>query len=197
MVWTDGACEQDGAQQDVGFLIAVPLPGAPRTDPPASAAHLRRWYTWYHGAGALPQGLRERFLVRKQYIGQDELVGALTPYLSLPGLFGEAKVLHFIDNTAALAGLTKGYSRVVDSAHIVHAFHAWNVAIGAHVWFEYVRSEANPSDEPSRNLELAATLWEVAPGVTSRPAPMRFPSLEELENPAGWMREARSAGFAL
>ena len=67
-------------------------------------------------------------------------------------------MLHFIDNTAALAGLTKGYSRVVDSAHIVHAFHAWNVAIGAHVWFEYVRSEANPSDEPSRNLELAATL---------------------------------------
>ena len=40
----------------------------------------------------------------------------------------------------------------------MHAFHAWNVAIGAHVWFEYVRSEANPSDEPSRNLELAATL---------------------------------------
>ena len=84
-----------------------------------------------------------------------------------------------------------------NSAHIVHAFHAWNVAHRAHVWFEHVRSEANPSDEPSRNLELAGAIWEVAPGVFSTPAPIRFPSLEELQNPAGWMREARIAGFAL
>ena len=32
---------------------------------------------------------------------------------------------HWIDNTSAVAALTKGYSRQPDSARLVHSLHAW------------------------------------------------------------------------
>ena len=35
-----------------------------------------------------------------------------------------ADVIHFIDNTGAVNALTKGYSRDMDSALMVHAMHA-------------------------------------------------------------------------
>ena len=89
-------------------------------------------------------------LRRKQQIGQVELVGAVAPYLSLPAELAGRRVIHFIDNTSALAALAKGYSGVPDSAHIVHVFHAWAAAASASVWFEYVRSKANIADLPSR-----------------------------------------------
>ena len=90
------------------------------------------------------------FVKKKQYIGQLELLAAVIPYYSMPELFAGRKVLHFIDNTAAVAGLTKGYSARVDSARIVHAFHAFNVGLTAEVWFEWVASKANIADWPSR-----------------------------------------------
>lgn len=44
----------------------------------------------------------------------------------------------------------KGYSRVPDSAQIVHAFHSLNLGLKCRVWFEYVNTKANIADEPSR-----------------------------------------------
>ena len=146
LVWTDGACENRGAQQDVGFVLAVPLQSAPPLPQLRSPAH----YTWYHGCAAVPADLRAALLQRTQYIGQDELLGALLPYLSAPWALAGRRVVHWIDNTAALAALLKGYSRVADSARIVHAFHAWNAGAEADVWFEHVPSAANLADEPSR-----------------------------------------------
>ena len=153
-----------------------------------SLQDLQRNYTFYHGAGPVPQYARDAFRPRRQYIGQVELAGALTPYLSLPQLLSGRRVIHFIDNTAALAGLMKGYSRVLDCARFVHAFHAWNVGARATVWFEYVVTDANPADEPSRDLRLADSVWEVAPGITSSPVPIVFPPPERLVDPSAWMQ---------
>ena len=47
---------------------------------------------------------------RRQQIGQVELVGAVAPYLSLPSELAGRRVIHFIDNTSALAALVKGTS---------------------------------------------------------------------------------------
>ena len=58
--------------------------------------------------------------------------------------------MHFIDNTSAIAGLVSGYSAAVDSGKIVNAFHAYNVGLQSEPYFEYVRSEANVADLPSR-----------------------------------------------
>ena len=47
--------------------------------------------------------------------------------------------------------MAKGYSPVVDSARIIHAFHALNVNLQTNVHFEWVKSEANIADMPTRN----------------------------------------------
>jgi hypothetical protein len=63
-------------------------------------------------------------------------------------------VLHFIDNTSALASLVKGYSWASDSSQIVHSFWALVLAITVDMWFEHVRSAANIADWPSRGMVL-------------------------------------------
>jgi hypothetical protein len=197
LVFSDGACEQDGAVQSVGFVVALPRPGldAPPGGARPSLDALRRDYTFVHGSADVPADLRRAFLERKQQIGQVEIVGAIVPYLSVPELAGR-DVIHFVDNTSAVAALTKGYSRVPDSARLVHSFHAWCAAARAHVWFEYVPSAANVADRPSRELALAARAYACVPGAVSRPRAVRFPSLGAISDPRGWMREAAAAAQA-
>ena len=115
----------------------------------------------------------------------------MAPYLSLPHQLAGADIIHFIDNTSALAALTKGYSGVPDSARLVHTFHAWAAGSGANVWFEYVPSAPNSADEPSRVLSLARGPYSPAPGLTSRPCETRFPQLDSLGSPGEWLRAAR------
>ena len=55
--------------------------------------------------------LKAALIWRKQQIGQDEIIGAIAPYLSLPQLLAGRDVIHWVDNTSAIAALTKGYTR--------------------------------------------------------------------------------------
>jgi hypothetical protein len=98
----------------------------------------------------VPAEFLERFQLRKQYIGQLELLAAVAVYLTFPDETRGRRVLHWIDNTSALAALIKGYARAEDSARIVQAFHAFNLGLQADAWFEYVASKANIADLPSR-----------------------------------------------
>ena len=59
-------------------------------------------------------------------------------------------VMYWGDNSSAIAGVVKGYSARPDSARLVHAIHALLTLLRVRVWFEYVRTSANVSDEPSR-----------------------------------------------
>ena len=75
-------------------------------------------------------------------------------------------MLHFIDNTGALFGLSKGYSGDDDSSRLIHHFHCVLGAVDANVWMEYVASGANISDLPSRGdfallNELGSSRFEV------------------------------------
>ena len=100
-------------------------------------------------------------LRRKQQIGQVELVAAFAVYSSLPAdMLRGRRVLHWIDNSSAVAALAKGYSSAIDSARIVHAAHATIAGLGADLWFEYVRTDANVSDEPSR-VDLSGERYEL------------------------------------
>ena len=48
-------------------------------------------------------------------------------------------------------------------------------------WFEYVPTDANVADEPSRDLSLADRVFRFAPGLGSEPVPeVRFPPLGSL-----------------
>ena len=59
-------------------------------------------------------------------------------------------VVFWIDNLAAKYGLQKGYSKVPDSGRIVNAFKVRQATLGMRAWFEYVPSEQNIADLPSR-----------------------------------------------
>ena len=99
-------------------------------------------------------------------IGQLELLASASVYVSFArGAFDDQDVLHFIDNSSALYGMVKGYSRVPDSLAIIRAFHAANLALRANVWFNYVASKANVADLPSRGAlgEMADCIRSVHP----------------------------------
>ena len=101
----------------------------------------------------------------------------------LSGLLREALVIHFIDNTSAIAALVRGYSGMPDSARLVHAFHAFNVGLQSLPWFAHVRSAANVSDGPSRGDVSYVRDVLGASFVESR-----FPDLDLWLSPAGrWM----------
>ena len=57
----------------------------------------------------------------------------------------------WIDNLAAKYGLQKSYSKVSDSGRIINAFAIKQAALGMRIWFEWIPSEQNISDLPSRN----------------------------------------------
>ena len=133
-------------------------------------------------------------LVRRQQIGADEIIGAMVPYLTCPELLAGRAVIHWIDNTSAIAGLAKGYARSPDSARLVHYFHAWCARIGANVWFEYVPSAANVADAPSREIErLSGARWRLAGDAVSVPRAVIFPEISHASARDAWMREARAA----
>ena len=161
LVYTDGCAEQSPPQMAVGFIVGVPPPGMHR---PALQD-----YTWVHGGGDVPDELRKAFVDRKQQIGQVEIIGAITPYLSVPELLARRKLIHWIDNTSALAALCKGYSNLPDLARLVHTFHAWQAGAQADVWFEYVPSEPNPADAPSRIESLWQATYAPCARVRSEP----------------------------
>ena len=185
----------------VGFLVAAPRPSAPpdgpASEPGAGLAFLAEHYDLYHGSAEVPERLMAGFVRRKQQIGQLEILAALVPYLSMPATLAGRDVVHWIDNTSAKAALVHGYSGAPDSSRLVHALHAYNLGLRARPWFEYVRSQANPADEPSR-VDLAGIRWRVlaCPELISQPVPVRWPQADEWRDPAGWARLAAGRAAA-
>jgi hypothetical protein len=94
---------------------------------------------------------------RQTYIGQFELAAAITPFLSVPAdWFKDRPVELWIDNSGAIGGLVKGYSGIPDCAKIVNMFHFTMARLGvASLWIDYVPSESNPADVPSRLHEMS------------------------------------------
>jgi hypothetical protein len=106
---------------------------------------------------------------------------------------------HWIDNSA-VAALVKGYSSAIDSPRIVHGAHVTLAGLQADVWFEYVRTDANVADEPSR-ADLSGARYELGPmpsrGVaalaTSEPIATILPTpLEWDADAAVWCEAARA-----
>ena len=142
----------------------------------------------------MPADLMDALVRRRQQIGQIEIIGAMCAYLSLPpSWFCGQEVIHWIDNTSACATMCKGYSGVPDSARLVHAFHAFCLGSQVRVWFEYVPTDANPGDEPSRRAGLAACVWQRDDGITSLPVPVVFPDAGSLHVAAAWQRAGAAA----
>jgi hypothetical protein len=83
-------------------------------------------------------------------VGQLELLAAIAVYYSLADVLRGRQVVHYIDNSGAMAILVKDYSSDLDSAQLVNTFYALTSALEVDVWFDYVKSAANIADWPSR-----------------------------------------------
>ena len=119
----------------IGFVVICPKSGA-------------RYFSSYE----LPLWYFTHFFSRDQatYIAQGEAVGALSPKLSLPGVFKGRSVVQFQDNTVALSALINGYASKGDMGRIVNAFHVAEFASESRTWLDWVPSAANVADLPSR-----------------------------------------------
>jgi hypothetical protein len=102
---------------------------------------------------------------KKTYIGQLECLGAEFFLETMPAdrLAGRSAIF-WIDNLSAKYGLQKGYSKVDDSGRIINAFKVKQAALRLRCWFEYIPSEQNIADLPSRGA--FARMMEVIDAVT-------------------------------
>ena len=92
--------------------------------------------------------------------------------------------------TSALAAAVRGYAGPVDSRRIVHALHVTLLQLRTSVWFVYVRSKANVSDEPSREVRLAGARMRIGGRARSAPRELLLP--EE----GAWSSEAAEWALA-
>jgi len=170
----------------LGFVIFVP------SDDPSGRGRLIY-------SSVFPDETTIRFFMRKgQYIGQLELLAATACYYSLPDIFRGREVIHFVDNTSAIAALIKGYSGAPDSSRIVHAFHSLNAGLRTNVWFQYVASKANVADLPSRGAhdELMEVLKRFGhrSDIDSEPVEMVIPPFDKWDAPfTVWLEHAAAA----
>ena len=151
----------------------------------------------YVAGGPTPPEVSECFVRgKKTYIGQHEIAWATAPYVSIPSLFTGQDPIHWIDNTSALAGLIKGYAKVVDMARLANGLHAFLLTTECDPYWDYVRSKANVADLPSRpdlRPELDQILHEMGfePDQIQTVAP-RFPPAGQWSLPsASWIELAK------
>ena len=101
--------------------------------------------------------LFDKIKKRDTYIGQYELAAALAAVTSVPAEWLRGRPVElWVDNSGAVGALVKGYSGVRDCARIVNMFHfAIARARISSLWIDYVPSESNPADVPSRLHEIS------------------------------------------
>jgi hypothetical protein len=165
----------------LGFTVIHPVHGKVY----ASAPVPERWVKLF-------DSIKER----QTYIGQFELAAAITPFLSLPAdWFKDRPVELWIDNSGAIGGLVKGYSGIPDCAKIVNMFHFTMAKLGvASLWIDYVPSESNPADIPSRLHEMDAT--QAREEVADLGTPIRMKIPEFADDHGRWLSSVEIARSA-
>ena len=89
---------------------------------------------------------------KKQYICDLEEVALAAPYFApeLRRVFENRHVIHFADNVAANCGAISGRSSSPSMARVLHGLQLRWAHAHVDVWIEFVKSEANLADLPSR-----------------------------------------------
>ena len=156
----------------LGFVVYHPEHGRKYAHAPAPES----WVTLFD---AIEQ--------RQTYIGQFELAAAICPLLSLPTEWLQDRPVEiWIDNSGAIGALIKDYSGVADCARLVNTFHFAAAKAGIQsLWIDYVPSESNPADIPSRLHEMTAREAAEALRDLGDQIPMVLP---EFATPAGEWR---------
>ena len=92
-----------------------------------------------------------------------------------PRAFAGLDVNHFADNTGANGATIRGYTGNPDMARMIACHHLRTARIGTRVWVEWVKSQSNIADLPSRPYEPGALRPILDMGAI--PCPLLFPNL--------------------
>ena len=102
---------------------------------------------------SVPESLLSKWKARNQqvFVAEALAVMAATLLHRHQDILRNRDVLWFVDNIGALQILIKGNSSQFDAGNVCAAAHLFWAAAGTRVWFEWVRSDNNPSDGLSRD----------------------------------------------
>ena len=135
-----------------------------------------------YAADVAPQWLVDIFLRHGETsICSLELLAALCALLTMHKRLRHRKICFFVDNTAAWSCMINGFSSSPPMAKIGNLFHLALAALEADCWVEWVKSEANIADLPSRPIHQRGPLYAARP--VFKQERMLFPTQEELDNP--------------
>jgi len=109
-----------------------------------------------------------------------ELLAAIAVGSTFPDVVKGRRVMLFIDNTAALSSVVYGYTSRPAMALLSNIFHLQSSELGMDFWGEWVPSEANIADVPSR--EGSSDEWRLLEVLGAVRHEMRFPPKEFWED---------------
>ena len=143
LVWTDAMFEKGGVRIDgpeYGCTAAI-----------GAIVWCPRDRVYYHSSLTVSRSTLEAlFAIKDQYIGQLEMMAVMSVYASLPRVFRNALVLHFVDNQGVLWNTVDASSKEPGCAAMAHTTALLQAKLGARTWYEFVASAANVADLPSR-----------------------------------------------
>lgn len=180
--WCEQACGADARAPNtytarMAFVVADPVDG------------------WKAFSDAPPAWEDVSFLApdKETYISQMEAMAVVAAFYSLASSHLERlrgrRVNAFIDNTAALSALVHGYTGKEDLAKISNAYHLQLASLRAAAYLEFVPSEANIADLPSRRK------YELMRLLGIQPLEFHMPRMSDWSSPlVEWLRRFNSTG---
>jgi len=141
----------------------------------------------YVSSAMCPKDIEESFARGGYIINQLELLAILTALLTFPELFRNRRALWFVDNCSALSACVHGYANKLDMAKMANSVRLALCSLGVRARFDWVPTDANISDTPSRVSRKAdmSKAEEAAWNLLELPnedgwTPMVFPSASAL-----------------
>jgi len=141
----------------------------------------------FHAGLVVDQATLDMFVPdKKTYIGQLEALAGACAYESVdPARIKDRNVLHWVDNTSAIAGMVKGYSKQSDTGRILNAFQVRLSSVFCSPWVAYVPSEQNIADAPSRGD------FSVLEELGSEKIDLKLPAFDTWHAPLALLRPVR------
>lgn len=144
----------------------------------------------HYSADVCPQWLVSKFLEHgDSSICSLELLAAVSLLLTFGERLRKRRVYFFVDNTPAWYCMINGYSSSKPMAEMGNLFHLAIAALEIDCWIEWVNSEANIADLPSRPQHQRAQLYAARPVFQQQR--MIFPTPADCMTPSDFFLRLR------
>ena len=100
---------------------------------------------------AVTEHMMIKWLPRKNPIAMVEMFGPVVAVETFGHLIENKKIITLIDSECVLGALVKGYSSREDMCELVGLFWKQIAELNSLMYLDRVPTDANPSDDPSRN----------------------------------------------